>query len=72
MRATEEGNLKTVLSLIAEDAVFLSRISRRCEDEKLLPLPSVRSLDKSASKASPIFRRFMSLEPTPFTGISFL
>jgi ketosteroid isomerase-like protein len=24
MRATEEGNLKTVLSLIAEDAVFLS------------------------------------------------
>ena len=37
------------------------RINRRCEDEKLLR-PPVRPLDKSASKASPIFRRFMSLE----------
>ena len=44
------------------------RINRRCEDEKLLR-PLVRPLDKSASKASPIFRRFMSLETTHFAGI---
>ena len=43
-----------------------------CEDEKLLQPPSVRPLDKSASKASPIFRRFMSLETMLFAGISFL
>jgi hypothetical protein len=48
------------------------RISHRCEDEKLLQPPSVRPLDKSVSKASPIFRRFMSLETTPFVGIGFL
>ena len=71
MRATAEGDLETVLSLIAEDAFSFYRINRRCEDEKLLR-PPVRPLDKSASKASPIFRRFMSLETTPFAGISFL
>jgi hypothetical protein len=70
MRATAEGDLETVLSLIAEDAVY--RISRRCEDEKRLLAPSVRSLDKSALKASRVFRRFTSLETTPFAGISFL
>ena len=47
------------------------RINRRYEDEKLLR-PPVRPLDNSASKASPIFRRIMSLETTPFAGISFL
>ena len=68
---TAEGDLETVLSLIAEDAVFSYRINRRCEDEELLRLP-VQPLDKCVSKASPIFRRFMSLETTPFAGISFL
>ena len=71
MRATAESDLETVSSLIAEDAVFLLPISRRCEDEKLLHPPSVRPFDKSVSKASRIFRRFMSLETSPFVGISF-
>ena len=47
------------------------RINRRCEDEKLLQPLSVRPLDKSASKASRIFR-FISGENMHFAGISSL
>ena len=47
------------------------KTTRRCEDEKPLQPPSVRPLDKSVSKASRIFRRFVSLETSPFVGISF-
>ena len=50
----------------------LYRINRRCEDEKLLQPLSVRPLDKSASKASRIFRRFISGENMHFVGISSL
>ena len=39
-------------------------------DVKRKTFTAARSaLDKSASKASPILRRFMSLETTPFAGI---
>ena len=72
MRATAGGDLEKSQVSSRRTRFSSCRISRRCEDEKLLPVPSVRPLDKSASKASPIFRRFMSLETTPFAGISYL
>jgi hypothetical protein len=62
MRATAEGDLETVLSLMAEDAVFLLPDQPPMRGREAFAAASVRPSDKSVSKASRIFRRVMSLE----------
>jgi ketosteroid isomerase-like protein len=72
MRATAEGDLETVLSLIAEDAIFLLPDQPPMRGREAFAGALRSALGQFVSKANRILRRFMSLETTPFTGISFL
>jgi ketosteroid isomerase-like protein len=72
MRATEGGNLETVLSLIAEGAVFLLPGQPPMRGGEAFAGALRSALGQVRIEGKLDIQEFMSLETTPFAGISFL